>query len=148
MSKCIRKNVSHDGSLKVGGPAPNWTLSDTDSQRNYGTKSTTPWNVQEKLITKNYLDQQERTNAGLKSLLYDKSCRKALAKLIHSRKPKLKTGPKNRLTDEQVIYARKEIRVRSLKSLVDELKVTRKTLEDAVKGRSFKHLNEIEKPQL
>lgn len=58
-----------------------------------------------------------------------------------------KPGSKVKMSDEHAIYCRQQCKERSLQSIADEIGFSRSVVERCVKGLTFKHLNEKEKPQ-
>ena len=51
------------------------------------------------------------------------------------------------LQDEEVGYAREQVRTRSIKDVAKEMGVRYMTLYNAVKGNTYRHLNGIYPPQ-
>jgi hypothetical protein len=60
---------------------------------------------------------------------------------------KEKKKGKRKLTDQDVIFARENIKDYTYQGLADILNVSKRTLENAVKGITFGHLNPIFRPR-
>lgn len=91
-------------------------------------------------------DQRLKLINNVKKLARDICTQKTAARIKKARNP-TKVGAKPKLTDEQAIYCRQQCKFRSLQSIADELGYSRQLIERCVKGLTFKHLNDKEKPQ-
>ena len=60
-------------------------------------------------------------------------------------KQKMSGAPK--MSDQDVGYAREQVRTRSIKDVAKEMGIKYMTLYNAVKGHTYRHLNGIYPPQ-
>lgn len=143
----MKKTIYPDGTLvQVGGPAPSWTQSVTNTRNPDGSLST---HSLMKLIAAKKKEEQElweREQKREKSLRTAKD-REIVRERLKAHRNRGKPGAKVKLTDAQVLYARSQIKRQSLVSLAKELEVSVKTLTNAIKGITFKHLDDFCKPQ-
>lgn len=91
--------------------------------------------------------QKQKLVENVKKLAREICTQKTATRIKKSRETKVKIGAKPKLTNEQAIYCRQQCKERSLQSIADELGYSRQLIERCVKGLTFKHLNNKEKPQ-
>lgn len=146
MGKVIRRTQSFDGQLTVGQVVPILTPNSTNGLTTDGQSSTRYWTTlsDEEMIKSLNAAQREKAR---KQLAQRKRDIPRLIKRLEEYRSRGKPGAKAKMTDEQAIYCRQQIKVRSLKSLSEELNFSQAVIERCVKGLTFKHLNDKEKPQ-
>lgn len=102
------------------------------------------------------LQKEQQMETKLNSLVKKEKKRRSLRiakdkEIIRSRlkeyRERGRPGAKLKMTDEQALYCRRECKTRSLKSIGEELGFSRDVVERCIKGFTFKHLWDKEKPQ-
>lgn len=160
LTKCRQVKESFDGTTKLDGPAPKWTSTGTPTstdcskdwmqknvpEKNYGATQRHPEDAINRFVNSKFQAKLNKTSKKYEYLVREVKLYKARLKL-QEKKDKRKRGRKPILTDKQVIYLRLEARFRSVTSLMEETGMPRTVLENAIKGRTFKHLNHIVTPQ-
>jgi len=146
MTKALSRLISHDGSLTVGQVVPNDSSQLTNLKMNDGNKSMRSWMLQKEKQMESKLELLERKEKNRRSQRIAKD-KQILQKRLAEYRDKARPGQKLGLTDEQVIYCREQIKTRSMKSIVEELKYSKRSIENAVRGLTHQHLNDKIKPQ-
>lgn len=146
MGKVIRRIQSFDGQVTVGQVLPALTQNSTNGSKIDGQSSTRYWTTLEDEEMIKSLNAAEREKSRKQSAQRKRDI-PLLRKRLEEYRNRGTPGTKTKMTDEQALYCRREIKTRSLKSISLELGFSKAVIERCVKGLTFKHLNDKEKPQ-
>ena len=146
MTKVLSKQTSHDGSLTVGQVVPKNYLPHTNWKTNDGKKSIDFSTLQKEQQMEKTLSLLERKEKNRRKLRTAKD-REIIKKNLKEYREKSRPGSKNSMNDAEALYLRREAVTRSVSSLCRELKISRITADNCIKGITYKHLDCICKPQ-